>query len=225
MKNIILFVAGGLLMGLAGGGYISGSRERDVILERMAQEKAAAEDHDQASDSHSGSGGEDSPDGPPPSSAAGEGQPEARESEEGAPDSQPPGDGAGSHKEPSEEGGASEKGPSPEGGENQGKETSAAPVPSGSPRAPSSAGTGGMDAAVSQDLPPEGPIRLAKIFGAMEPKDAAAVLQNLNDGEIQAILLNMSDRKVAEILEEFEPERAATLSRVVLDSRPDSARR
>jgi flagellar motility protein MotE (MotC chaperone) len=52
----------------------------------------------------------------------------------------------------------------------------------------------------------------------MEAKDAAKVLQNLDDEEVQAILFHLSDRKAAEILGNFEPARAATLSRVVLGS-------
>ena len=62
----------------------------------------------------------------------------------------------------------------------------------------------------------EGPIRLAKIFGAMDADEAAAVLENLEDVEVQSILRHISDRKAAAILSNFDPARAAMLSRVVM---------
>ena len=52
-----------------------------------------------------------------------------------------------------------------------------------------------------------------------EAKDAAAVLEKLEDQEISAILFHLSDRKAADILGKFSSERAATLSRSVLGSR------
>jgi hypothetical protein len=64
----------------------------------------------------------------------------------------------------------------------------------------------------------EGARKLAKIFGSMEPEDAADVLQELDDQEIEMILHHMSDRVAAQVLEAFEPARAASLSRVVLGS-------
>lgn len=65
--------------------------------------------------------------------------------------------------------------------------------------------------------------RLAKIFGAMDPRDAAEVLQGLTDAEVSAILVQMSERKVASILSSFEPQRAASLSRTVLVVRSGGA--
>ena len=50
----------------------------------------------------------------------------------------------------------------------------------------------------------------------MKAKEAAAVLENLSDAEVQQILRHISDRKAAEILGNFVPERAATLSRTVM---------
>jgi flagellar motility protein MotE (MotC chaperone) len=55
----------------------------------------------------------------------------------------------------------------------------------------------------------------------MDAEDAAKVLEQLNDDEVRAILFHMSDRKAAEILGNFSPERAANLSRTVLDSDAD----
>lgn len=54
--------------------------------------------------------------------------------------------------------------------------------------------------------------RLANIFGAMEPSDAARVLERLDDAEVRLILFHLSDRKVAAILGQLEPTRAARLS-------------
>jgi flagellar motility protein MotE (MotC chaperone) len=52
----------------------------------------------------------------------------------------------------------------------------------------------------------------------MKAADAAKVLQNLDDEEVSAILFHLSDRKAGEILGNFEPGRAATLSRAVLEA-------
>jgi flagellar motility protein MotE (MotC chaperone) len=79
----------------------------------------------------------------------------------------------------------------------------------------------GFQEYVGQESAPddEGPKRLAKIFGSMEPEDAANVLEQLDDGEIQSILLHLSSRKAAEILGNFSAERAANLSRSVLGTK------
>lgn len=82
-------------------------------------------------------------------------------------------------------------------------------LPQGAPDV--AAGTRGEDAPER-----DGPARLGKIFAAMDPRDAARVLEMLEDHEVRAILTHMSDRNAAAILGHFEPARAATLSRVVL---------
>jgi len=61
--------------------------------------------------------------------------------------------------------------------------------------------------------------RLAQIFATMEPEEAAAVLQHLDDPSVQVILFHMSDRIAGQILASLEPERAARLSRAVFGSR------
>ena len=65
-------------------------------------------------------------------------------------------------------------------------------------------------------LADEGARKLSKIFGAMQAQDAADVLQEMENEEIELILQHMSDRLAAQILGVFEPARAAALSRVVL---------
>ena len=59
-------------------------------------------------------------------------------------------------------------------------------------------------------------VRLARIFGAMKPEEAAAVLAKLEDGDVKAVLFQLSDRKAAEILARFPGERAATLTKTML---------
>lgn len=79
----------------------------------------------------------------------------------------------------------------------------------------------GRSAADSAAAREEGARKLSKIFGAMKAADAAAVLSELTDGEIEVILRYMSERLAAPILEAFEPARAAALSRIVLQSGGD----
>ena len=59
-------------------------------------------------------------------------------------------------------------------------------------------------------------VRLARIFGAMKPEEAATVLARLDDPDVKAVLFQLSDRKAAEILARFPGERAATLTKTML---------
>jgi hypothetical protein len=63
---------------------------------------------------------------------------------------------------------------------------------------------------------PDGPERLARIFAAMKPADAAKVLERLSDAEVRSILKHVADRKAAAILGHFDAARAASLSRSVM---------
>lgn len=58
--------------------------------------------------------------------------------------------------------------------------------------------------------------RLARIFSAMKPDEAAPVLAQLDDEQLEGILLAMQGRNAAPILAEMDPQRAAALSRKVL---------
>jgi hypothetical protein len=58
--------------------------------------------------------------------------------------------------------------------------------------------------------------RLARIFAAMKPAEAAPVLSHLDDAQLEGILLAMQGRNAAPILAEMDPERAASISRRVL---------
>ena len=57
--------------------------------------------------------------------------------------------------------------------------------------------------------------RLAKIFEAMKPKQAAPVLSQLDNDVIVLILLKMKERPAAKILGEMSVERAASISRQI----------
>jgi hypothetical protein len=228
MKKMIIFVLGGLFVGIGGGSFIRGTRERDIILERMAAEQVLA---DSISALEAGLEAHGGP------AAAEEQAPDAQAqaSDEGhEPDSTVVADSghveAPGHQEADEgmeQGDLAEAQPPVE-------VAGTAPGPEGPTSEPQEEVTG-TEAPVSDPAPtriavepvdtlPAGPVRMAKIFGAMEPKDAAAVMENLSDKEIQSILNNMSDRKVAAILEEFAPERAASLSRIVLADRSGTDR-
>ncbi len=62
----------------------------------------------------------------------------------------------------------------------------------------------------------DGAKQLARIFAAMQPRDAAAVLGHMSDAEITSILSHIQPRQAASILSRMDPDRAAILSRSVL---------
>ena len=64
--------------------------------------------------------------------------------------------------------------------------------------------------AMSTALPEQ---RLAKIFAAMSPKDAAKVMDQMPDTDVRSILALMSDRSAAAVLSQFTPVRAATITK------------
>lgn len=65
----------------------------------------------------------------------------------------------------------------------------------------------------------EGVRRMGKIFAAMKPAEAAAVLAEMQDAEAAAVLVQISDRQAAPILASLPVERAALLGRLVLAGR------
>lgn len=58
--------------------------------------------------------------------------------------------------------------------------------------------------------------RLAKMFGSMPSRDAARVLDHLDDAEVGVILGKLGNREAAAILGSLDPERAALISRTVI---------
>lgn len=57
---------------------------------------------------------------------------------------------------------------------------------------------------------------LAKLFAAMQARDAAKVLEQMEDFEVQVILGALGNREAAAILSNLSPERAAVISRAVI---------
>ena len=57
--------------------------------------------------------------------------------------------------------------------------------------------------------------RLARLYGEMKPKAAADIMDALNDDVTIAILQKLEDAQAAKILAEFDPEKAARLTRVM----------
>jgi len=60
------------------------------------------------------------------------------------------------------------------------------------------------------------PGRISKIFGAMAAKDAARVLEQMDDADVQTVLGGLNDRQAAAILAGFPPARAAAISRAAI---------
>lgn len=87
---------------------------------------------------------------------------------------------------------------------------------------PSAAGAEGKPRAPA---PPAKPIvvaippataKVAKILALMPAKDAAKVMERLDDDDVQAIIGSVSEKQAAAILRNFPPERAAVISKGVM---------
>jgi hypothetical protein len=77
-------------------------------------------------------------------------------------------------------------------------------------KAPPAAALASPVSALSSALPEQ---RLAKIFGAMQAKDAGKVLEQMTDSDIRTVLGMMSDRQAAAILSTLSPPRAGAITR------------
>ena len=62
--------------------------------------------------------------------------------------------------------------------------------------------------------------KLANYYASMKPKDAVEIMQYLDNNEIIVILSRMEDDVAAQILAEFEPERASVISQNILKLYP-----
>jgi hypothetical protein len=60
------------------------------------------------------------------------------------------------------------------------------------------------------------PDKIGKIFAAMPARDAAKVLEQLDDSDVQSILGSLSGKQAAAILQSFPPIRAAAISKAAL---------
>ncbi|MCC6316068.1 MAG: hypothetical protein IT361_00155 [Gemmatimonadaceae bacterium] len=58
--------------------------------------------------------------------------------------------------------------------------------------------------------------KVSRIFGAMPAKDAARVLEQLEDADVKAILTGLSDKQAAGIMQHLPANRAAAISKLVL---------
>jgi len=205
MKTIIIGLAS-VALGVGGGAYVGGTRVKGEILAERAQAHA---------DSLAAVAATENPAlGLGPAHVEG-GVAVALGTEANVDDP-----GVPEQADPAPEGGdpvESETTTDTQQAEDPGEPESATPVESGT--------TAETQVSVSaQPAPPpqpdsaaiQGAIKLAQIFSAMKAVDAAAVLQEMTDVEVEAILQHMQSRLAGQVLGEFDPERAALLSRVVL---------
>jgi hypothetical protein len=58
--------------------------------------------------------------------------------------------------------------------------------------------------------------RLARIFAAMRPNQAARVLEQMTDPEVRRLLSHLRERQAAAIMSSISPERAAVISSAVI---------
>ena len=65
---------------------------------------------------------------------------------------------------------------------------------------------------------PPATAKMAKIFAAMPAKEAAKVMVQLDDDDLEAIIGSVSEKQAAAILQNFPPERAAAVSKAVMRS-------
>ena len=63
---------------------------------------------------------------------------------------------------------------------------------------------------------PPATAKVAKILALMPAKDAAKVMERLDDDDVQAIIGSVSEKQAAAILQNFPPERAAVISKGVM---------
>ena len=61
--------------------------------------------------------------------------------------------------------------------------------------------------------------KIARLYGAMKPDEAVAILNKMDDDTVLLILSKMEDEQVAKILALFDARRAATLSQSMLRGR------
>ncbi|HSV32229.1 MAG TPA: hypothetical protein VLH40_09460 [Atribacteraceae bacterium] len=68
-------------------------------------------------------------------------------------------------------------------------------------------------------IDPEGIWRLSRIYAAMEPAEAARILENIGQQEVVAILSTMKEREVARILSAMDVEQATEISKAMIGRR------
>ncbi len=93
--------------------------------------------------------------------------------------------------------------------EESGTASAASGATAGTASASGTAATGAGGAAAPGLLPEA---RLGKIFGSMQPRDAARVLEQMDNRDIATILTMLNDRQAAAVLSNLAPDRAAAIS-------------
>lgn len=67
--------------------------------------------------------------------------------------------------------------------------------------------------------------RIAKVFTAMDAKQAAKVLEHMTDDDVEVILGYVGPRQAASIMSELPPERVATLSKLAIKDAQSGGKR
>lgn len=62
--------------------------------------------------------------------------------------------------------------------------------------------------------------KLARLYEQMKPKDAVAVMNDLNDDMVIEILGKMDEAQVAKILSEFDPGKSARITQIMYNGKP-----
>lgn len=62
--------------------------------------------------------------------------------------------------------------------------------------------------------------KLARLYNEMKPKDAAAVMDDLDDDMAISILQRMDESQASAVLSQFEPSKAARLTRIMYSGAP-----
>lgn len=62
--------------------------------------------------------------------------------------------------------------------------------------------------------------KLARLYNEMKPEDAARILETMENDIVIAIFQRMDESQVSQILTEFDPERAATISKIMYVGAP-----
>ena len=62
--------------------------------------------------------------------------------------------------------------------------------------------------------------KLARLYNEMKPADAAKILETMDNDIVIAIFQRMDESQVSQILTEFDPDRAATISKIMYVGAP-----
>ncbi len=229
-----------LIVGVLGGALFSGNRMKNAILEERAQvaadspESLGGSDVASAAQERAGAGSprvapstdrtnpEDRP-GVPDRGAGEASTPGARSSVTTAALDPPSGERSGPERASTGTGASTPEvgGNAVSVGVDEAATGAAGPTSSGGPEvAPTGTEVAAPAGVVADSAAIQGAMQLARMFSSMKAVDAAAVLQELTDAEVDAILRHMQSRLAGQILGEFEPARAALLSRTVLGGTP-----